>query len=280
MSTKKSESATMNKTGQNVALVTGASQGIGLATARALQNAGFRVFGTSRRAAKSVDGIEMLTCDVTDDISVAKLVDDVLAKAGHIDVLVNNAGIGMLGGAEESSLAQVQALFDVNLFGAIRVINNVLPSMRLRGKGRIINISSILGVIPAPYSAHYSASKHAVEGYSESLDHETRAFNVRVSLVEPGYTRSAFDQNSIAPDSTLREYDKIRTDFGAFTKQVMSTADLPEVVADVVVRAATDSRPRRRYTAGKIARRVSMLRRFVPAKIFDRALRKELRLPA
>lgn len=271
----------MSKTGQNVALVTGASQGIGLATARALQNAGFRVFGTSRRAgAASVDGIEMLTCDVTDEVSVAKLVDDVLFRAGRIDVLVNNAGIGMLGGAEESSLAQVQALFDVNLFGVIRVTNNVLPSMRQRGKGRIINISSILGVIPAPYSAHYSASKHAIEGYSESLDHETRAFNVRVSLVEPAYTRSAFDQNSIEPDSTLREYDKIRTDFGAFTKQVMSTAEFPETVADVVVKAATDARPRRRYTAGKMARQVSMLRRFVPARIFDRVLRKELRLPA
>ncbi|MBY0531511.1 MAG: oxidoreductase [Xanthobacteraceae bacterium] len=271
----------MSKADQNVALITGASKGIGLATAKALQKAGFRVFGTSRRAVtESHDGITMLTCDVTDEASVSKLVDGVLASTGRIDLLVNNAGIGMFGGAEESSAAQVQALFDVNLFGVVRVINKVLPSMRQRGSGRIINISSILGVIPAPYSAHYSASKHALEGYSESLDHETRAFNVRVSLIEPAYTRSAFDDNAIEPDSTLREYDRIRTEVKAFTKKTMATAELPEIVGDVIVRAATDTRPRRRYTAGKVARQIGILRRFAPAKIFDRLLRRELQLPA
>lgn len=152
--------------------------------------------------------------------------------------------------------------------------------MRQRRSGRIINISSILGVIPAPYSAHYSASKHALEGYSESLDHETRAFNVRVSLIEPAYTRSAFDDNAIEPDSTLREYDRIRTEVKAFTKKTMATAELPEIVGDVIVRAATDTRPRRRYTAGKVARQIGILRRFAPAKIFDRLLRRELQLPA
>ena len=109
-----------------VALVTGASIGIGRATAKALQDAGFQVFGTSRRAAaKRADGVTMLTCDVTDDASVAKLVDEVLIKAGRIDLLVNNAGIGLLGGAEESSIAQAQALFDVNLFGVLRMTNAV-----------------------------------------------------------------------------------------------------------------------------------------------------------
>jgi NAD(P)-dependent dehydrogenase (short-subunit alcohol dehydrogenase family) len=271
----------MSKADLGVALITGASKGIGLATAKALQAKGFRVFGTSRGAvAESYDGITMLTCDVTDEASVARMVDEVLAKAGRIDLLVNNAGIGMFGGAEESSAAQVQALFDVNLFGVIRVTNKVLPSMRKRGNGRIINISSILGVIPAPYSAHYSASKHALEGYSESLDHETRAFNVRVSLIEPAYTRSAFDQNAIEPDSTLREYDQIRADVRAFTDKVMATADLPEIVGDVVAKAATDAKPRRRYTAGKVARLIGRLRRFAPAVMFDKILRKELQLPA
>jgi NAD(P)-dependent dehydrogenase (short-subunit alcohol dehydrogenase family) len=271
----------MTNTDRDIALVTGASSGIGRATAKALQNAGYRVFGTSRRlVAANPDGITMLTCDVTDEESVTKVVDQVLAEAGRIDLLVNNAGVGMLGGAEESSVAQVQALFDVNLFGVVRVINKVLPSMRQRRSGRIINISSILGVIPAPYSAHYSASKHALEGYSESLDHETRAFNVRVSLIEPAYTRSAFDDNAIEPDSTLREYDRIRTEVKAFTKKTMATAELPEIVGDVIVRAATDTRPRRRYTAGKVARQIGILRRFAPAKIFDRLLRRELQLPA
>ncbi|WP_244602810.1 SDR family NAD(P)-dependent oxidoreductase, partial [Mesorhizobium delmotii] len=116
----------MNKTNPGVALVTGASSGIGRATAIALQSAGFRVFGTSRRAAKNSDGLTMLACDVTDDASVAKLVDDVLAETGRIDLLVNNAGMGLFGGAEESSMVQAQALFDVNVFGVLRVTNAVL----------------------------------------------------------------------------------------------------------------------------------------------------------
>ena len=154
----------MNKTDLGVALVTGASAGIGRATAKALQNAGFRVFGTSRRAVvERSNGVTMLSCDVTDDASVAKLVDEVLAEAGRIDLLVNNAGIGLLGGAEESSIAQAQALFDVNVFGVLRVTNAVLPTMRRQGKGRIVNLSSVQGFIPAPYFALYSSTKHAVE---------------------------------------------------------------------------------------------------------------------
>jgi NAD(P)-dependent dehydrogenase (short-subunit alcohol dehydrogenase family) len=270
----------MTLDGSKVAIVTGASSGIGRATAEALARAGFTVFGTSRRTAS--DGpnqVTMLTCDVTDDALVTSLISTVLSRTGRIDVLVNNAGIGLLGGAEESSIRQVQALFDVNLFGAMRMTNAVLPAMRKRGGGRIINIGSVLGLIPAPYLAHYSATKHALEGYSESLDHETRAFNVRISLIEPAYTRSSFGQNVLKPDSMLTEYDRLRTNVGASLEEFLATADLPQVVADAVLRAATDARPRRRYAAGKTARKVSMLRRLVPAEAFDKSLRKQMRLP-
>jgi short-subunit dehydrogenase len=271
----------MSNHNSRVAIVTGASSGIGRVSAEALARAGFTVFGTSRRTTSdSPNQVTMLTCDVTDDASVAALVSTVLARAGRIDVLVNNAGIGLMGGAEESSIGQVQALFDVNLFGVMRMTHAVLPAMRKRRDGRIINIGSVLGLIPAPYSAHYSATKHALEGYSESLDHETRAFNVRVSLIEPAYTQSSFEQNVLKPDAMLAEYDKIRADVGASIKDLMANADLPQVVADAVLRAATASQPRRRYAAGKTARRVSMLRRFVPANAFDKSLRKQMRLPA
>ncbi|RUU37209.1 oxidoreductase [Mesorhizobium sp. M6A.T.Ce.TU.002.03.1.1] len=270
----------MNKTNLGVALVTGASTGIGHATAKALQNAGFRVFGTSRRAvAERSDGVTMLTCDVTDDASVAKLVDDVLAEAGRIDLLVNNAGVGLLGGAEESSTVQAQALFDVNVFGVLRVTNAVLPTMRRQGKGRIVNLSSVLGLIPAPYSALYASTKHAIEGYSESLDHELRPLGIRVVLVEPAYTRTSFEENLTRPDQLLEIYDAARAGMDVILRKAMETGDAPEIVAGTVLKAATDSVPRRRYAAGKMARQVSFLRRFVPASAFDKSLRKQNGLP-
>ncbi|WP_196260857.1 oxidoreductase [Pelagibacterium limicola] len=270
----------MNKTNLGVALVTGASSGIGYATANALSNAGYRVFGTSRRAAaESSDGVTMLACDVTDEASVTKLVEDVLAKAGRIDLLVNNAGRGLFGGAEESSTTQAQALFDVNVFGVMRVTNAVLPTMRRQGKGRIVNLSSVQGFIPGPYFALYSSTKHAVEGYSESLDHELRPFGIRVVLVEPAYTRTSFEENVATADQLLDVYGSARAGMTVAVRKAMEKGDTPEVVARTVLEAATDPVPRRRYAAGKMARQVSFLRRFVPASAFDKSLRKQLGLP-
>jgi short-subunit dehydrogenase len=217
----------------------------------------------------------MLTCDVTDDASVANLVEDVLAAAGRIDLLVNNAGVGVIGGAEESSIAQAQALFDVNVFGVMRVINAVLPAMRRQGQGRIINISSILGLIPSPYNAIYSASKHAIEGYSESLDHELRTLGIRVALVEPGYTNTAFEENKTKPDQPLSIYDSVRTHTEQFMLKSVRAGDAPEIVAETVLKAAKATVPNRRYPAGKMARRVRMLRRLVPEAAFDKSLRKQ-----
>ncbi|WP_122388091.1 oxidoreductase, partial [Pseudomonas savastanoi] len=198
----------MSTSSGKTAIVTGASSGIGRATAEALVRSGYTVFGTSRKIGESATQVSMRTCDVTDDDSVSALVSSVLAQTGRIDLLVNNAGIGLIGGSEEFSIPQVQALFDVNLFGVIRMTNAVLPSMRERGQGRIINIGSILGLIPAPYSSHYSAVKHALEGYSESLDHEVRAFNIRVSVIEPAFVRTVFDQNGLEPAFVRTVFDQ------------------------------------------------------------------------
>jgi short-subunit dehydrogenase len=270
----------MTTTNPGVALVTGASTGIGHETAKALQNAGFRVFGTSRRAmADRSDGIAMLTCDVTDDASVAKLVDEVLAKAGRIDLLVNNAGTGLIGAAEESSIAQAQALFDVNVFGVARMANAVLPVMRNQKSGRIINISSILGLIPSPFNAYYSSTKHAVEGYSESLDHEVRPYGIRVVLVEPGVTRTSFEENLIRADTPLTTYGVERSRMEQLMREWVGTGDAPQAIADTVVKAATASKPKLRYAAGKQSRQVGFLRRFVPEFAFDKSLRKQLGLP-
>ena len=264
-----------------VAIVTGASGGIGEASARALQAAGYRVFGTYRRPpATRSPGIEYLACDVTNDESVKAAVAEVVSKAGRIDLLVNNAGVGLVAGAEESSLEQAKSLFDVNLFGLIRMTKAVLPTMRRKGAGRIVNISSVMGLIPAPFMALYSASKHAVEGYSESLDHEVRSSGVRVVLVEPAYTRTAFEGNVYQADQQLDVYQSARANAEGVLRDGMKTADTPELVASTVVNASTEANPHRRYTAGRAARQISLLRRFVPASAFDKSLRKQMRLPA
>lgn len=260
------------------AIVTGAASGIGLSTARALQAAGYRVFGTSRKPAPDLGDTRMLVCDVTDEASVTEMVETVFGETGRIDLLVNNAGFGISGPAEETSVAQAQAMFDVNLFGVIRTTQAVLPLMRAQRGGRIVNVSSVQGFIPAPFMALYGASKHAVEGYSESLDHEVRGQGIRVVLVEPAFTRTAFDQNLARSDKPLDVYAADRAGRDRFWSEVMKTADEPDVVAKVIVKAATVGAPKRRYAAGPKARQVSLLRRFVPASAFDKALRKEMQL--
>ena len=264
-----------------VAIVTGASAGIGKAIAPALDAAGYRVVGTYRRPpATRSPGIEYLTCDVTSDESVKAAVGEVLSKTGRIDLLVNNAGVGLFAGAEESSLEQAKSLFDVNLFGVIRMTKAVLPTMRQQGAGRIVNISSVMGLIPAPFWALYAASKHALEGYSESLDHEIRGSGVRVVLVEPAYTRTSFEGNAYHGDQQLDVYQSARSNAEAAFRDAMKNGDAPELVASAVVKASTAVTPRRRYTAGWTARQVSLLRRFVPESAFDRSLRKQMGLPA
>jgi NAD(P)-dependent dehydrogenase (short-subunit alcohol dehydrogenase family) len=263
-----------------VALVTGASSGIGRSAALALVEAGFEVVGTSRDASRVVglDGVNFVDLDVARDESVNSAVEQVVARFGRIDVVVNNAGIGSAGAAEELSVTQSQRVFDVNVFGVIRMTKAVLPHMRAQGSGRIINISSVLGFVPAPYMAAYAASKHAIEGYSESVDHEVREYGVRVLLVEPAYTSTSFDGNAVRPDTSLPVYAAQRQIFDEVMDAAMKDGDDPAVVAKVIVEAATEKKPKLRYTAGPRAGLVSTLRRVVPARAFDKQIRKLNRL--
>lgn len=263
-----------------VALVTGASSGIGKAAALALVNAGFQVVGTSRDASRiaRLDGVTFLDLDVASDESVTAVLQQVIGQFGRIDVLVNNAGIGSSGAAEETSVAQAQRLFDINLFGVMRMTKAVLPHMRAQARGRIINISSILGFLPAPYMAVYAASKHALEGYSESLDHEVREHGVRVLLVEPAGTTTAFEVNAVRPDMPLPDYAKQRQIADQVAVAINKDGDAPAVVAKAIVAAATTAKPKLRYPAGPNARRLSTLRRIVPAQVLDRQIRKFNRL--
>jgi NAD(P)-dependent dehydrogenase (short-subunit alcohol dehydrogenase family) len=265
-----------------VALVTGASSGIGEATSRALVEAGFEVVGTSRNTSRLTPrpGVTFLDLDVASDASVTAVVEQVIGQFGRLDILVNNAGLGSAGAFEEFPVAQDQKVFDINVFGVMRMAKAVLPHMRARGSGRIINISSVLGFVPAPYAAVYAASKHAVEGYSESLDHEVRQHGVRVLLVQPAYTKTGFDANSLQPDTPLAVYAQQRHVFDQVLAKAMQDGDDPAVVARAIVAAATDPKPKLRYTAGRVAGRVSTLRRIAPAGIFDKQIRKLNQLPA
>jgi len=175
------ESKTMES---KIALVTGASSGIGEATAARLAEAGYKVYGTSRRGAQAGQRpFQMLPLDVTSDDSVEAAVREVMRLDGRIDLLVNNAGFSVApAGAEESSIAQAWSIFDTNFFGIVRMTRAVVPHMRHQGSGRIINIGSVLGFLPAPYMALYAATKHAIEGYSESLDHELPSKRVSRSV--------------------------------------------------------------------------------------------------
>lgn len=264
-----------------IALVTGASSGIGKATAERLNLAGYTVYGTSRRGAETTQqSFVMLSLDVTRDDSVEAAVKDVIRSEGRIDLLVNNAGFGVApAGAEESSIEQAQAIFDTNFMGIVRMTRAVAPYMRQQRSGRIINIGSVLGFLPMPYMALYSATKHAVAGYSEALDHELRTMGIRVSVVAPAYINTPFDANLMKPDAPLDVYRNIRMRVERRVKEVLVSADGPEIVAEIVLKAAMADKPKLHYTPG-LASRMRLLRRFAPAGVLDAGVRKDLRLEA
>jgi NAD(P)-dependent dehydrogenase (short-subunit alcohol dehydrogenase family) len=263
-----------------VALVTGASSGIGEATAERLAKAGYTVYGTSRRGIQAgARSFEMLPLDVTSDESVEAAVEEVMRLSGGIDLLVNNAGVGVApAAAEESSIEQARSIFETNFFGVVRMTRAVVPHMRRQGSGRIINIGSVLGFLPSPYGALYAATKHALEGYSESIDHELRTRGIRVSVVEPAYTKTQIDANALEADSKLDEYRDVRAALGRLLPRLIAAGDEPSVVAGMVLEAASAARPKLRYTVGNIAGRLRFLRRFAPAGVVDAGIRRTLQL--
>jgi NAD(P)-dependent dehydrogenase (short-subunit alcohol dehydrogenase family) len=261
------------------ALVTGVSSGIGREIALLLAERGARVFGTVRdpQSASAIRGVELVRMDVTDDSSVSEAVESIKQTAGPIQFLVNNAGYSFMGALEETSVAEAREQFETNFFGVLRVTNAVLPGMRLLGEGRIVNISSVLGFLPAPYWGIYAASKHAVEGYTETLDHEIRQFGLRALLVEPAYTKTKLSGNTKSAKITLEAYAEERKRLTTATLQNIERGDDPRMVAEAVWKALTAKSPRLRYPVGGGVT-LSRMRRFVPAGMFDKSFRKQLQL--
>lgn len=258
-----------------VVVVTGVSSGIGRAAVEKFVERGCQVFGTVRNKEKAqpIPGVTLVEMDIRDEASIERGIQTIIAQAKRIDVLVNSAGVTLLGATEETAIAEAQTLFDTNLFGLLRVIKAVLPHMRKQRSGRIVNVSSVLGFLPAPYMALYSASKHAVEGLSETLDHEVRKFGIRVALVEPSFTKTNLDIN--APQAAFRipAYDDERSVVSLAIQNNVQKAPAPDGVATTIVSAALGAWKMRHTPKGE-ASLLRKLRRLLPAGPVDAGLRK------
>ncbi len=262
-------------TNTEVVLVTGVSSGIGRETAKAFLKRGCEVYGTVRNLEKAepIAAVKLIEMDIRDELSIQHGIDYIIAITGRIDVLVNSAGVTLLGATEESSVAEGQTLFDTNVWGMLRTIQAVLPHMRQQKSGRIVNISSVLGFLPAPYMGLYSASKHALEGLSETLDHEVRKFGVRVCLVEPSFTKTNMDANAPLATSLISAYDSERGIVSQAIQNNVSKAPDPDGVANTVVEAALGSWKMRHTPKGE-ASLLRKLRRFMPVVPVEKGIRK------
>lgn len=260
-----------------VALVTGASSGIGAATARRLARAGLTVYGAARRldrlAELAADGVRAVELDVTSDESMTAAVEHVLSEAGRIDVLVNNAGYGSYGAIEDVPMTEARRQIEVNLFGLARMIQLVVPGMRGQGGGTIVNITSIGGKITTPLGGWYHASKFAVEGLSDALRTELAPFGIDVVVIEPGGI--ATEWGGIAMESA-----KATSGSGAYAERVAAASAAmegpiaqrgsdPDVVARTIEKAITAGRPRTRYAVGFLAKPSLIARRVLPDRAMD-----------
>ena len=262
-----------------VALVTGASSGIGRATVLDLIGEGVTVYAAARRVEKMRElesaGVHIVQMDVTSEESMVQGVEGIVGDTGRIDILVNNAGYGSYGALEDVPMEEARRQFDVNMFGVARLTQLVLPGMRKRGYGKIVNISSMGGKIYTTFGGWYHATKHALEAWSDCLRLETKPFDIDVIIIEPG--------GITTPWGTISAENLRRTsDAGAYADWARKAADRmerryesgklspPEVVSRAIVRAVTARRPRTRYAVGYMAKPSIVIRSLLSDRVFDR----------
>jgi len=266
---------------RKVILITGASSGIGLACAEELASRGHRVYGTSRTGPGKRGAVEILSMDVTDERSVREAVIRVATEAGRLDVVVNNAGIGVAGAVEETSIEEAKLQFETNFFGVLRVCRAALPILRRQGSGLIVNISSIGGLMGLPFEGLYSASKFALEGMSEALRLEVRQFGIRVVLVEPGDFKTRFSANRVWTKESRENsaYAESRSAVHRVIERDENSAPDPLGVAHLVSRIVERRSPALRYPVGLFLQRLAVwLKRILPAWGFERIVRSAYKL--
>ncbi|NMA65893.1 MAG: SDR family oxidoreductase [Clostridiaceae bacterium] len=265
-----------------VILITGASSGIGRATAEYFMKKGYRVYGTSRNPERhqnhtyheSSGFINMIPLDVADDNSVENAINTVLAKEGKIDVLISNAGIGIAGSIEDTTMEEVKKQFEINFFGSLRVIKAVLPVMRKQGYGKIIALSSVAGVISIPYQAHYSSSKFAIEGLVEALRYEVAPFNIKVCLIEPGDTKTEFTSNRVYSKNANQNspyYDTFNKSLARMERDEQNGCT-PESVAKTIYKMAIKKNPPIRIAVGFQYKLVLFLKKILPARVLEKVV--------
>jgi len=261
---------------RKVVVITRASSGVGHATARLLSQRDYKVFGTSRHpaSAEPIPTIEMVALDVHGDDSVAACVNAVLSRAGRLDVLINNAGYELAGASEEVSLEEAKAQFETNFFGVVRMVKAVLPFMRQQQHGQIINVSSLSGLTAIPFLGLYSASKFALEGYTEALRHEVKPFNIQVSLIEPAFLKTPMINNRQVAAERMREYDLWRQRALNAIRAYEEKAPGPELVAETVLEIIAHERLRLRYVIGRQAKSITRLRRLLPEGVYEQGVRR------
>jgi NAD(P)-dependent dehydrogenase (short-subunit alcohol dehydrogenase family) len=262
---------------RKVALVTGASSGLGKAFAKALLAEGMTVYAVARRVEQMADlaalGAVVLKMDVTREDEVQAVVRRIDQADGGVDVLINNAGFGMYGAMEDVSIDDARYQFEVNLFGMARLTQLVLPSMREKRAGKIINISSMGGKIYTPLGSWYHATKHAVEGWSDCLRLELTPFNIDVVIIEPGVIATEFGKVMMEPmlkRSGSGAYSRMTNAFATAMKSYdKGGASDPQVIVNLILQAVRARKPRTRYVAGKYAKPMILIRKWFGDRVFD-----------
>ncbi|MGW6198743.1 oxidoreductase [Kribbella sp. NPDC055110] len=272
-----------------VALVTGASSGIGEATALELAKAGYTVYAAARRVERMAhltsSGIRPIPMDVTDDASMQAGVEKILAETGHIDVLVNNAGYGSYGAVEDVPLDEARYQFEVNVFGAARLVQLVLPQMRAQRSGKIVNITSMGGKIHTPLGAWYHATKFALEAISDCLRLELKPFGIDVVVIEPGGIKTEWADiaaGKLRAASATGPYalqgNAVADSLSSESNQRRASA--PELIARTIAKAVRARKPNTRYAVGFGAKPLIFLRDVLPDRTFDAVVRRAVGVPS